>query len=92
MADVQGIDPRRVRAAVFDLGGVFIANSVRNVERFGLTLGNDLLPFHSRRVGLLQGREKEGNHARILAGRPRKGKGVLRYPRPRRGRGQGEGR
>ncbi|MBI4521927.1 MAG: carbohydrate binding family 9 domain-containing protein [Gemmatimonadetes bacterium] len=24
---------------------------------FGLTLGNDLLPFHSRRVGLLQGRE-----------------------------------
>jgi len=39
MADVQGIDPRRVRAAVFDLGGVFIANSVRNVERFGLTLG-----------------------------------------------------
>jgi len=39
MTDIQGIDPRRVRAAVFDLGGVFIANSVQNVERFGLTLG-----------------------------------------------------
>jgi putative hydrolase of the HAD superfamily len=39
MAEIQGIDPRRVRAAVFDLGGVFIANSVQNVERFGLTLG-----------------------------------------------------
>lgn len=39
MAELHGIDPRRVRAAVFDLGGVFIANSVQNVQHFGLTLG-----------------------------------------------------
>jgi putative hydrolase of the HAD superfamily len=36
---VHGIEPHRVRAAVFDLGGVFIANSVRNVERFGGKVG-----------------------------------------------------
>jgi putative hydrolase of the HAD superfamily len=39
MPTVHGIDPRRVRAAVFDLGGVFIAGSVQNVERYGLSLG-----------------------------------------------------
>jgi putative hydrolase of the HAD superfamily len=33
------IEPGRVRAAVFDLGGVILANSVQNVERFGPSLG-----------------------------------------------------
>jgi len=36
---VHGIDTGRVRAAVFDLGGVFLANSVQNVHRFGESLG-----------------------------------------------------
>lgn len=35
----HGIDAGPVRAAVFDLGGVFLANSVQNVERFGRSLG-----------------------------------------------------
>ena len=35
----HGIDPGRVRATVFDLGGVFIADSVQNVERFGRAVG-----------------------------------------------------
>ena len=36
---IHGIEPGRVRAAVFDLGGVILAGSVQNVERFGLSLG-----------------------------------------------------
>jgi len=39
MTVIHGIDPARVKAAVFDLGGVLIANSVQNVEQFGLALG-----------------------------------------------------
>jgi putative hydrolase of the HAD superfamily len=36
---IHGIDPGRVRAAVFDLGGVILADSVQNLERFGRSLG-----------------------------------------------------
>jgi len=34
-ARVHGIDPRRVDAAVFDLGGVFLAGGVESVRGFG---------------------------------------------------------
>ncbi|MCZ6556540.1 MAG: HAD family phosphatase [SAR324 cluster bacterium] len=36
---VHGIDPRRVRAVVFDLGGVFLKGTVDNVIRFGESVG-----------------------------------------------------
>ncbi len=36
---IQGIDPGRVKAAVFDLGGVILAGGVENVEQFGMRLG-----------------------------------------------------
>ncbi|MCH8841754.1 MAG: HAD family phosphatase [SAR324 cluster bacterium] len=37
--DIHGIDPGRVKAAVFDLGGVFLAGSVENVAQFGVRMG-----------------------------------------------------
>ncbi len=37
--NIQGIDPGRVKAAVFDLGGVILAGGVENVEQFGIRLG-----------------------------------------------------
>jgi putative hydrolase of the HAD superfamily len=36
---VHGIDPRRVEAAVFDLGGVFLAGGVESVRSFGARHG-----------------------------------------------------
>lgn len=36
---VHGIDPRRVEAAVFDLGGVFLAGAVESVRSFGARHG-----------------------------------------------------
>ncbi len=36
---IHGIDPSRVKAAVFDLGGVILAGGVENVEQFGIRLG-----------------------------------------------------
>jgi putative hydrolase of the HAD superfamily len=36
---VHGIDPRRVEAAVFDLGGVFLAGGVESVRGFGARHG-----------------------------------------------------
>ncbi len=36
---IHGIDPARVRAVVFDLGGVFLEGTVENVISFGETLG-----------------------------------------------------
>ena len=36
---IHGIDPSRVKAAVFDLGGVILAGSVENVEQFGIRMG-----------------------------------------------------
>ncbi len=38
---IDGIDPARVRAVVFDLGGVFLAGTVDNVVKFGETVGLD---------------------------------------------------
>jgi putative hydrolase of the HAD superfamily len=32
---IEGIDPERVQAAVFDLGGVFLAGGVESVQAFG---------------------------------------------------------
>jgi len=39
MGIVNGIDARRVRAVVFDLGGVFLANNIENVVSFGPRVG-----------------------------------------------------
>ena len=36
---IQGIDTDRVKAAVFDLGGVFLEGPVDNVARFGPRVG-----------------------------------------------------
>ncbi len=36
---VHGIDPRRIEAAVFDLGGVFLAGGVESVRGFGARHG-----------------------------------------------------
>jgi putative hydrolase of the HAD superfamily len=38
---IHGIDPSRVKAAVFDLGGVFLAGGVENVRAFGERHGLD---------------------------------------------------
>jgi len=36
---VHGVDPTRVKAVVFDLGGVFLEGTVDNVLKFGSTIG-----------------------------------------------------
>jgi putative hydrolase of the HAD superfamily len=38
---IEGIDPERVQAAVFDLGGVFLAGGVESVQAFGDRHGLD---------------------------------------------------
>lgn len=38
---IEGIDPSRVQAAVFDLGGVFLAGGVESVQAFGGRHGLD---------------------------------------------------
>jgi putative hydrolase of the HAD superfamily len=38
---IEGIDPERVEAAVFDLGGVFLAGGVESVQAFGRRHGLD---------------------------------------------------
>jgi len=38
---IEGIDPERVNAAVFDLGGVFLAGGVESVQAFGDRHGFD---------------------------------------------------
>jgi len=49
---VHGIDPRRVRAAVFDLGGVFLAGGVESVRGFGARHGLDAVAWDRIRAEL----------------------------------------
>jgi putative hydrolase of the HAD superfamily len=64
---IEGIDPGRVEAAVFDLGGVFLAGGVESVHAFGDRHGLDADAWRAIRRELFQ--DDDGLWAAVERGR-----------------------
>jgi putative hydrolase of the HAD superfamily len=63
---IEGIDPERVEAAVFDLGGVFLAGGVESVQAFGNRHGLDADAWQAIRRELFN--DKDGIWSAIERG------------------------